>query len=457
MQRILDFLRHDDLPRMTRPNYVAELRQIVLWGVLVGTVEGSTVAIVASKTFHASRLLTTVIWALPVLINVVNLAWGSALRGRPRKPAFLGLIACGAVAVAAVGLTDSDWRPWGGWVFAAQVALIHLFVTGLLTLRTTMWRVNYPATHRGRIAGRLQTVRVLAAVLASGALSLLYNYQPRAYRVTYPVVGAVALCSLWPARQVRMRGERGELRRFREHVARVAPTERGWYPGVPASLREAAAILTTDPQFARYMLGMFLLGSANFFTEPILVNALTKDLDFDYFSAQVLLYVLPQFVLLASIRRWAGFFDRVGVLRFRIHNSAWWASSYAAVLAALSIVGFGGAELALVAWPILVLARCCNGLGHGGGVLAWEIGHLHFAREHQTELYMGIHVGLTGLRGLLMPLAGLAAREVFGYGAIAIPVLLAIAAHLVFRRLTAAEGGCRAAEERTPKPPLMGF
>ncbi len=443
MQRILPFLRSDDLPLLTRRNYAAELPQIALWGVVAGTVEGSMASVVASKTFQASSLLTTVVWALPVLMNVLNVAWGAFLRGRRRLPVFLLLSCCALAAVGSIGFTSAAWQPWGGWVFALQIACTHLFISGLINLRSTMWKINYPVTHRARIAGRLQMVRMLLSVLTSAALSLLYNYQPDAYRFVYPAAALVGLFSLWPIRRMRMRGERAELRHLHDHLVGHIGPDLPWHRRFRRALAEAGSILWTDGLFARYMLAQFLLGAANFFTDPILVNALTKDLGFDYLSAQAVLYVIPTTALLISINFWAPYFDRVGVLRFRIANSFCWLMSYVAAAAAMLIFDFGGHKFIAATVAILVVGRVCNGLGRGGGAIAWTLGHLHFARPHQAELYMGIHVGLTGLRGLLMPLAGLWTREAFGYPALLCAVGFALAGHVLFWRLAIKSGSTR--------------
>ncbi|MBU0617115.1 MAG: hypothetical protein KKI02_05315, partial [Planctomycetes bacterium] len=67
---------------------------------------------------------------------------------------------------------------------------------------------------------------------------------------------------------------------------------------------------------------------------------------------------------------------------------------------------------------------------------AWSIGHLHFARRNQADLYMSIHVAFTGLRALSMPFLGLLANHLFGNGSFAIAVVFAVVALLLFRRLS---------------------
>ena len=438
MQRVLDFLRTDDLPPLARGNYAAELRQMLLWGVVVGAVESSIASVVASKTFDAPELLTSVVFAIPILVNVLNVLWSVVIRGRRRVRVFVTLAACALIALCSIGLTPAAWQPWGAYAFAAQVALTHLFISGLITLRTTMWKVNYAQSHRARIAGRLQTLRMLLSLLTTALLSVLFDRNPEYYRFIYPLVALIGLASLWPASRIRMRGEKAELRHFRAHVARNHRSEDGRV-SLWAGVRESVSILYNDRVFAKYMLAQFLLGSANFFTDPVLVNVLAKRLDFSYFGSTLLLFQIPIVVLLISIRFWARFFDRVGILRFRIHNSACWVGSYFFVTIATALLGMGGEAAVLAGIVVLVAGRIMNGLGRGGGAIAWNLGHLHFAREHQTELYMGIHVALTGLRGLLMPLLGWVANYYLGWGSFAIAMALALTAHVLFRRMAAAD------------------
>ena len=53
------------------------------------------------------------------------------------------------------------------------------------------------------------------------------------------------------------------------------------------------------------------------------------------------------------------------------------------------------------------------GIGFGGGMLAWNLGHQHFAPPHRDSQYMSVHVMLTGLRGLFAPFLGVAIFTAF--------------------------------------------
>jgi hypothetical protein len=429
MQRIFDFLRVHDLPPLTRRNYTIELRQVALWGAVSGAVEGSIAGIIASKTFHASPAVTALVWALPNTINVLSLVWSALIRGWPRVYTSLAFTVCSALAIASVAATPPDWRH-ASWLFAGQIACTHLFLCALITLRTTMWQMNYPDSHRARITGRLTTVRVLTALATGVLLTNLYDHDPTSYRLAFPAVALVGLASGIPLRRLRVRGEKAARRALLRHVGALHPIAALW-----RGLRESYEILRQDRLFAQYMGAQFLLGSANFFTEPLLINMVTKEFALGYFASAALITVIPTITLLIGIRYWAPLFDRVGVLHFRVVNSTMWLLSFAGTTAAMLLYAWRGPAILPVTLALLAVARIGTGLGNGGGALAWNLGHLAFARPHQTELYMGIHVFLTGLRAIMMPFIGLWVMQQVGLAAFAVSIVLAATANVLFRRM----------------------
>lgn len=436
MQRVFDFLRTDDLPLLARPNYCVELQHMVLWAVVFGAVEGNIASIVVSNTFKGSYLLTTLVWAIPLLANVLNVVWGIILRGRRRRPTFVVLAGCVLASTCSIALTPSSWQPWGGWIFAGQLAVTHLFISGLITLRTSIWQVNYPRGQRAQITGRLQTLRFMMALATGASLTALFDRHAQYYHYVYPAVVGVGLLSLIPIRRLRIRGEKLELRRLREHLNREDNHANGDPRSLGSGLREAAAILRNDRPFARYMLGQFLLGSANFMVDPVLIAILTKQLFVErYFIPNLLMFQVPVILILITIRFWARFFDRVGVLRFRIYNSGFWLGAHACVALSMFLITVNGTAILWIAIPLLACGRVFNGIARGGGAIGWHLGHLHFAGEHQENLYLGIHIGLTGLRGLIMPIVGLTVHHFIGWGSFVVAGLLALTSHIMFRRL----------------------
>lgn len=444
MQHVLYFLRSDDIPALARPIFRVERCHVTLWAMMAALIEGNTASIVVAKTFGGSSWLVTLVWAIPFFANSLSLLWAPLLRGRPRLRTYAALATLAVAVLLSVSLTPSDWQPWGGWIFALQLLLARIFLSGVIVLRSSIWNANYPWSHRGQVAGRLQMLRFMVVLATAAAVGLLFDQQPLYYRLAYPLLGLVGLLSLVPLRRLRVRGERRELEAF--HV-RLSPQDAHNGNHVGQGLREALAILRSDPRFRGYLVALFLLGSANFMIEPILTVVVTRQMQLGYYVSSLLLDQIPIILMLITIRFWARWFDRLGVLKFRVINSAVW------------ILAFASASVALVLWEaqrqilpavlgFLILGRVLAGVGRGGGAIGWTLGHLHFARPHQVELYMSIHIAMAGVRGLMMPLLARAAYDRIGPASLLIGLCGGIGAHLVFRYLAARDPGPRPAEQR---------
>jgi hypothetical protein len=165
-----------------------------------------------------------------------------------------------------------------------------------------------------------------------------------------------------------------------------------------------------------------MTGISNLMTIAVVVAIVTQDLQlgegWGFWISAGLIETIPRLVMLGSIARWGHLFDRVGVVRFRVVNVICWNMSLVfglvATLVTVSSDRFGGSFLPL-AVGFFALRGIFYGLGRGGGALAWYLGHLHFAKPAEAELYMGIHVSLTGLRGLIAPLMGMWLYQIMGW------------------------------------------
>ena len=274
MRTIPAFLRADDIPPLARPAYWTELRHMLLWGLFANLIDGTFSSIVVLKTFDASPLLATTVWATPLLANLLSLGWGVVLRGRPKVRTFVILAAGAVLSAGSIALTPASWIPWGGWIFALQIALARIFLSGLITVRTSIWKANYPQSHRARIAGRLQALSALLLLGMGIAVSRVFDCQPGYYRLVYPLLALLGVLSLLPLRRLRIRGEDRELEEFRAATAQA--TAAGRWTTLLHGFRECAAILRHDRPFARYCTAQYLLGSANFMVDPVLPIYLTQ-------------------------------------------------------------------------------------------------------------------------------------------------------------------------------------
>jgi hypothetical protein len=430
----LDIFGLQRVPFMARRNYLIEVRHLLLWGIFAGMFEGSVSSIVVAKTFDAGPWLITIVMATPMFANLLGLVWGALATGRRKLPLFMTLAVGTTAMIGSVALVPVN--EFGGWIFAGQIALARILLSGCMTVRSGLWKHNYPARLRGRIAARLQFVRFSLAIGTVSAASLLFDLNPRIYAYAYPITALIGAWAILMLRRMHVRGEKAELSALaRRSSARGRSGPRGFF----GPLRAAIDVVRRDGDFRRYLLAMTLLGSANIMIMPIMTIMVTKQLRLSYYHSGNLLEILPRVLIMGSLMLWAGLFDRVGVVRFRVLNAAAWCG--AALFGGLAaMVIFLHPDLdSMTAFSLAVtfvaLSRLFEGLGKGGGAIAWNLGHLHFADSDKAEIYMGTHVFLTGLRGLTMPFLGTLLYMNYGPVAFLVALLLGLGGLWTFTAL----------------------
>jgi hypothetical protein len=117
---------------------------------------------------------------------------------------------------------------------------------------------------------------------------------------------------------------------------------------------------------------------------------------------------IPLLVLCLSVPVWARLLDRRHIFGYRaVHSWSYVAANALFVTAFL-------AGMPSVLWAAAAMLGCAN----AGGQLGWNLGHDDFSSDATASQYMAVHVTLTGLRGLVMPLLGVGCYQwLSGYGA----------------------------------------
>lgn len=387
---------------------------MVPWSLLVGIAEGEVAAVVVAKTFGGGPWLIALATAGPFYARLFSLLWGVVAVGRPKLRVLSWLIAASALIVASVGFAPQN--EWGGWIFVGQMALLQIFLSGVITVRSALWRSNYPHERRGQIIARIQIIRALMSILAMVSAAWIFDRTPEVYRVAYPAAAGATVVALVLLRRMRVRGERRELRSTAmggNGDASLVAAERLSLASLlhPVTvLKQMVGVLRADRRFRRYCEALMLTGMGNLMIFPVFAAIILQELGMSYLQSIGLLRVIPLLCMLVALLLWAPFFDRVGVVRFRVVHGGCWLSHLVLGTIGTAIIltnpAPGSAALSAVFF-FYVASRIVMGVSMGGGALAWYLGHLHFARSAEAEIYMGVHVTLTGLRGLVMPLVGI--------------------------------------------------
>jgi len=423
-------------PYMVRNAYRHELRSAATFPLASSLAEGAFTGVVAAKYFNASPLLIAVITAAPMFGNIMALLWADLAEGR-RKVPFVnrlqaGVVLCVALA-AATSLVPS--RTAGGWVFAALIIAARMLASGIVTIRSAIWRVNYPRQTRGQIISRIAVVATAVQAAATWAGSYWLDWSPRSFSFLYlgsAVLGAIGIAQF---AKIRVRREAQSLRRQRaqlyaprpensaqtdeSNVMNYNPPDRSGWRG-PVGLwrfflnafRDAADLLRRDPAFREYQWWQFLAGVSFMMFTPSLLVMVSKEMtnpQTEYRMATFVLQIVPMVTVLVATQMWAPLFDRVHISVFRVYQTS---VSVSAQLALFAGAMYGMHVNERTGLVLIGLAQVLNGITNAGGNLAWNLGHNDFAPADRAADYMAVHVMLTGVRGCVAPFLGVWLYEV---------------------------------------------
>ncbi len=353
--------------------------------IAIGLLEGQFMGVLASKVFAADPFIYTTVIAAPNFSNLSSFFWNRLAEGRPKVKLITFMQAALMLCLLAIALCPVDRM--GQWILMLSVIGARCLLVGIVTLRSAIWRYNYPRRVRATLTGRLAMFNSLmmaaTCLLAAGFL----KDDPDAFRIIYIVGIGAAVVAAVAFSGVRVRGEKTildrELRARAQH--RITPSLGMW------------TILKQDPLFRAYMVCQMLAGISNMMVEPVINSLVTRTFDASYTVSVLIVTVLPITLITLTIPIWARRLDRQHVARFRISQGILWTVSqlvtWAGVMVGeLWVIGFGRALL---------------GIAHGGGVLAWNLGHNDFATDEKAGAYMTAHVTLTGMRGLFAGYLGM--------------------------------------------------
>ncbi|MCC7461487.1 MAG: MFS transporter [Gammaproteobacteria bacterium] len=373
-------------------------REVLPWALLgftLGLVEGATVAVLVKKGYSGAAPRSAVNFAVaavsgaPALANIVSFAWANLAHGRARVGVLATIQAAFAVAVGLIALAPQGS---GGLLLTILAVIVaRLLWTGVLTVRASVWTANYPRHVMARVTGRMVMVGAFGvawvALLAGWALDRGTAYA----RWLYVLAGLLGLLAAARYRAVRVRRE------FRLLAAEAGEGASGG----AFSLGMLREILHADPGFRRYMFWMGMYGSGNLMISGLLVVLFTDRLGMSGMQQIMVLTVVPLALMPLFLPWWARLFDRGHIIEYRARQ-CWILVAGTAVMTIALIT-----RTAALVW----VGAALIGSAMAGANLGWNLGHNDFAPLGRVQHYMGVHVTLTGVRGLIAPPAGMLCHE----------------------------------------------
>ncbi|QQE13396.1 MFS transporter [Planctomycetota bacterium] len=390
-------------PYMTRQSYRQELITVMLFPLAISLFEGSVITVLAKMVFDVGWFAFATMMAAPMFANLTSFAWTRLAKGRRKVSVIASLQATLLVCLIAVALLPVS--PLGGLLLVCFTVLSRCCLAGVATLRSTVWRQNYPRRSRAKITSKL--VLITSLVLALGPIPIykLLEYDETLYRPLYIAVAVIAAIGVFAYSRIRLREEKQLLNHERRDKKDIDSSE-------PSAT--FLSVLKNDKFYRHYMTWQFFAGVGNMMGETaiiaLIIHWVRQDnsdwiTNYRFVIPVILSATIPMIVATLTIPLWARYMDRVHITRFRTKHAYTWVFAQFGYW----VIGMMGPAM----WPLVALPRIVQGLARSGGLLAWNLGHNDFADKRLVTTYMGIHVTLTGVRGLFSPY--LAVLLLFGW------------------------------------------
>ncbi len=406
----------DQLSRMSAALVPRELLSWSLTSVTLGALEGGLLGVIVKNQYSgvASPVLinfaVAIVAGAPSFANLSSFIVAPLAQGRDKIALLSRLMLLMGVCLALMSLPGQSGT--GLILFTVLAVIARSAWAGILTVRAAVWRANYQRRWRGRVTARIVQLASFLVALVSALTGLLMDWNGDAWRWVFPFAGLSSVAAFYVYRQSRVRRHRQLLQAERAELSLRSSS---------FSLKAMSAVVRENRDFRNYMIGMMVFGSGNLMVIAMLVVLMNDQFTMARLDQVMITSSLPLLVLCFSIAHWAKILDRHHIFTYRAIHSWNFVSAHAV---------FAIAAIARIP-ELLWLGSLLLGSAYAGGHLGWNLGHNDFTNDANSSLYMAIHVSLTGLRGLLMPIAGVACMQYLesinpGYGAYAmlVPLLL---------------------------------
>ncbi len=430
MTRFYNWLIPHDANLFSRLFLHLELHTATLFAVALGAAEGGVLGVIVSTIWSdtvSSYLLDqaiAIVVGAPAFANSLSLLWAGVSHGRDKIRWIISLQSVTALAILMLALTPHT--PGGLLLFVIAGVSARVLWVGVVTVRSSVWRANFPRRIRATMASRVAGLSAVIMALSGALAGWVLQNHGWAFRLLFPAAAAAGLGGAYLYRRMGVRGHR-TLRN--QELARQGEAAVG--------LAAMWQILKQDRKYRHYMAVMFLFGSGNLMALAPLILVL-GDMQSGAVEKVLISSSIPLLFIPLTIAWWARRLDRMHVIQYRATHS--WS-----FVAALSLFAVGSA---LHNSLLLMSGAALLGVAYAGGLLGWNLGHNDFSSADRAAQYLGVHVTLTGVRGLIMPLVGVNLHRWFslntpwgGEAAMLVPLALCTSGAVAFLWLQRRYGG----------------
>jgi MFS family permease len=331
--------------------------------------------------------------------------------GKPSSRIAASLLVCSGIGYALPVFIPSLL------VYVPFVTVGAALASMLTPFTTQIYQSNYPAHERGKLFSRTNAIKIIAAIGFGELAGRVLSYDLNLYPLVLALIAGMALLSagcLW-----------------RVSSQPVASSS-------AVSPLQGFRFLRSDRTFLVLQISWMMLGLAWFMVIPLRVDYLSSPkYGIQLGPREVALFVsiIPDATRLLLSPLWGWVFDKLSFFTLRIITIFAFSLSMASF--------FLGGD-----WLSLAFSAVAIGFGASGGDLAWNLWATKLAPPEHLSEYMGVHVFLTGIRGVFVPFFAfqianglpLSLIGIIGAAIMAVSGILLIPEYFAWRKRQAALG-----------------
>ncbi len=258
---------------------------------------------------------------------------------------------------------------------------------------------NYTTTNFGKLYSYATSARKIATLASTFLFGLLLDRDPFAFRYVYPMVAILGITSIYMLTSI-------------SYDQEGSPGE-GSSDIIKSAIKRVSEIFTTNKPYLHYQIGFMLYGFAFMGTNAVITIFYDRAVGLTYSSVAFYknFYNLIAIFLLPFFGKMLADTDPRKFAVLTYSSLAIYLLSFPATLLFPIYVEIFGLQI----YYMLLAGVIFNSIFIATMAISWSIGSAYFCQKHEAGDYQSLHLSLTGLRGLFVPLAGIFLYDIAGF------------------------------------------
>lgn len=270
------------------------------------------------------------------------------------------------------------------WFYIFAVAFHMFLCRGTIPAWMEVLKLKVSGPSRSKICAIGSTIDYLGVALLPLFIGGVLDHVPESWRYLFPATALLGIISTLPIKRIKIEAtEREEITSQDKKIDHLLnPWKSGW------------RVLKERVDFAKFQWGFFLGGAGLMIIQPVLPVYFSDVLSLSYSDVLTAIAALKGIGFALSSPMWVKFFNRS-----RIFILCAYVTLAAAAFPLLLIFAHTSSS-------IIYIAYLGYGVMQGGSELSWKMSGPVFAGEKDSAPYSSVNILAVGVRGLIFPFLG---------------------------------------------------